>query len=156
MKARLAHKIGASYKRLFDLYEEAEKSEKYGYVVVGGSEKKHDLIKKARDWYIEMFDIQNTNPNTFFETEKIFPTEYEFKRYLHDIEELNAGCFFQNYAIKPVDDPETGRPTAHKFFKCSKQGEPCKHYQDEHCTHLEGTREHGNIIARVEVKRGIF
>ena len=156
-RIRLSHNIAASYKRIFDLFEEAQRSEKYGYVKGSkGAEKRHDLIKKARDWYAEMFDIQNTNPNTFFETAKIFPTEYEFKRYQHDIEELKAGCFFQNYAVKPEDDPETGKKVAHKFFKCSKLGEPCKHYQDRHCIHLEGTRDHANTIARVEIKRNLF
>jgi len=156
-RIRLSHNIAASYKRLFDLFEEAERSEKYGYVKSDkGAEKRHDLIKKARDWYAEMFDIQNTNPNTFFETAKIFSTEYEFKRYMHDIEELRAGCFFQNYAIKPIDDTKTGKKVAHKFFKCSKQGEICRHYQEGNCTHLEATKDHKNIIARVEIKRNLI
>ncbi|MBW2977647.1 hypothetical protein KY331_02270 [Candidatus Woesearchaeota archaeon] len=155
-RARLAHDIGASYKRLFDLFSETEKAEKYGYFIrEDGREKRHELIRDARDWYYRMFDLSHELEGKFT-TVDLFHTEYEFKRYLRDIGELDVGCVFQRYMTEklPEPDPETEEEYAN-YFDCFKTGETCQ-YNDGRCRCLEGKREQGNALARVEVIRNIL
>ncbi|MBW2966083.1 hypothetical protein KY342_03190 [Candidatus Woesearchaeota archaeon] len=151
-KIRLAHDIGASYKRLFDLFVEEEKKseERYGKIAKGESFALHDYIRYSKKWYNEMFDIQNINPDIFFDSKKIFHTEYEFNRYLHDIEDLNGvGCGFQNYTIKEISEEEP-----QKFFTCSKGGKNCKYNKKDSCTYSqENTTYYEGLIARVELMR---
>ncbi|GAF95934.1 unnamed protein product, partial [marine sediment metagenome] len=156
-RARVAHDVGASYKRLFDLYLEAEKTEKYGYVMQEkGIKRRHDLIRQARKWYYRMFDLSHELEGRFT-LKDIFPTEYEFKRYLRDIEELEVGCVFQRYVTEESTekDPETGREIPIEYFDCFKTGEDCNH-KDGRCRYLEGKKEHGNALARVQVIRNLF
>lgn len=135
-RLRLAHDIAASYKRLFDLYLEAEKSEEYGFVKDG--KERHELITKARKWYHKMFDIANrVETFTSEDAKKLFPTSYEFNRYLADIKELEAGCVFQVKAKR--------RP----FFKC-KNPFNCFHEDNRFCYYLHGTEDHRKNLERAE------
>ena len=152
---RLAHDIGASYKRLFDLFvEEEKKSDKnYGKIAKGKSFGFHDYIKYSQKWYNEMFDIQNGNPSISFDPKKIFHTEYEFNRYLHDIEDLiGVGCVFQNYTTKQ----NLGEKEPQKFFTCSKGGKNCKYNKNNSCTYSQKSPNyHEGLIARVELMRNL-
>jgi hypothetical protein len=157
-RARTAHDIAASYKRLFDLFEESDKSDVYGYMIKENTEIRiHPWIKEARRWYYIMFDISHELEGRF-EAKDIFHTNYEFKRYLRDIEELEVGCTFQQYTVdksQQVKREGIGLEPL-KYFECFKTGETCKHRNGNKCRHLEGQREQENALIRVEVVRNLF
>lgn len=149
-----AYNVGASYKRLFDLFVEAEKKDKerYGKVTITKGERSvlHDYVKESREWYNDMFDIAHKKTKTL-DLNKVFNTEYEFKSYLNDINGLNVGCIFQSC----VGDN----------FECSKEGEDCKFIpkKDDHpeckaekditCGYLKNTPYHGGLMIRLEFIR---
>jgi hypothetical protein len=164
-----AYNVGASYKRLFDLFVEAEEKDpkKYGRVTTGERSVLHDYVKYSKEWYDQMFDIVQESKDPL-NLEKVFHTDYEFKRYLHDIECLNLGCIFQSYQSETLywsperkrdeKDLETEDPKEAKFFTCSKTGMPCEHNNTEgnYCSYPKDTIYYGGLIARVEIMRDLF
>jgi len=136
-RLRVAHNVAASYKRLYDLYEEAEKSERYGFH--GDSEERHELIEKAREWYHKTFDIANITKSLDVRT--VFSTAYEFRRYLKDIEELEAGCVFQLL----YEDREA--------FRCNSPYQCPRKHTTGSCYHIHGTETHKDNRLRIRMKR---
>ena len=128
-RVRVAHDIGASYKRLFDLFEKIEDHENIDY-----NEIEHELIKNAREWYHKMFDIANRSEN--FDAREIFSTAYEFNRYHRDIKELEVGCSFQ---VKDKNRP---------VFRCQNPYK-CFHENRRYCYYLHGTPTHKENLAKL-------
>ena len=153
----IAYNLGASYKRLFDLFVEAEKKDdsKYGKVTKGERSVLHDYVKSSREWYNEMFDSAHRGDSILLN--QVFHTEYEFKRYLHDINQLKLGCIFQR-----INSKDDSKEESAQYFQCSKKGEycgfiptkeddsGCKTKIDDTCSYLKNTPYYGGLIVRIE------
>lgn len=165
-RMKVAYEVGASHKRLFDLFvDDKEKSgKKYGAVKKGDSFETDPDFQQAKNWYNKMFDIQNENPDIFFDSQEIFHTEYEFGRYLKDIEVLKGvGCAFQTYKKREVNNEVC------KYLQCSKKGKECSHNRfekdneenkiknsDECTLSINNSAYYKGLIARVELRRDIY
>jgi hypothetical protein len=147
-RARLAYKIGASYKRLYDLFVNTSngdgKESLYG--LCPEKKTRHDYFKKARHW----FHTLNDEKLEVGETEmRLFATNYEFRRYLRDCSELGVACVF--IKLKGL------------AFNCSKiVGEQCGYMLSEEkerlCTYGDkemGERECQAHRFRVYMKLGL-
>ncbi|MBW2996443.1 hypothetical protein KY332_04025 [Candidatus Woesearchaeota archaeon] len=144
LKIRLAHDIGAAYKRRYDLFFDSDKkidSDRYGIIETETNPNKtkptmHDDVKNSRKWYWKMFDATQQNPGEFNSSE-IFSTEYEFRRYSADVEDLKVGCVFQKL--------ESSK------FLCSKQELTCTDREGSTCYHLRrNKKEYDSVLERAK------
>ncbi len=149
LKLRLAHDIGSAYKRRYDLFFDSDKkidSDRYGMIETETDPKKeskpilHPEIRKSREWYWKLFDKTQTRKEPFDSTE-IFPTEYEFRRYLKDIEKIKeVGCAFQKYILDEFD--------------CSKSHGDCEYKKQDSCLYLRNEPELEDILFRAKCVSG--
>jgi hypothetical protein len=140
MKMRMAYKIGASYKRIYDMFlrplaEQLNKSctdpeqsarLRYGLQPSLKAKSLHKYIREAREWYHKLFEAKAQLDGKAF----LFATDYEFRRYLTDIQDLEIECAFQVPLMKGT------------LINCSKSiGSKCPYQEHRQCSYMKGNKK---------------